>query len=127
MKKTLFAIFVLGIMLFLSGKSYSQSAVYFCTETGAFGYAYGYGSYDKALSEAYDACIGYGGTKPELVTSTRNKGYGAIALGKDENGSRVIGAALGYSTKQEAESEAIRICKNYGGLNVYIHDSFSDN
>jgi hypothetical protein len=126
MKKSIFTICILGFMLFFTGKSYSQSAVYFCTETGAFGYAYGYGSYDKALSEAYDACVSYGGTNPKLVTSTYNKGYGAIALGNDENGNRTIGAALGYSTKQEAEDEAIKICKKYGGLDVYIHDSFND-
>ena len=126
MKKIIFTIFLLSLVLLLGGKSYSQSAVYFCTETGAFGYAYGYGSYDKALSEAYDACVSYGGTKPQLVTSTYNKGYGAVALGNDENGNRVIGAALGFTTKDAAENEAIKNCRKYGGLDVYIHDSFYD-
>jgi len=126
MKKTIFSFCFLFLIFIICGKSYSQSAVYFCTETGAFGYAYGYGSYDKAMSEAYDACVSYGGTKPQLVTSTYNKGYGAIALGNDENGNRVIGAALGFSTQELAENEAMKNCRKYGGLDVYIHDSFYD-
>jgi hypothetical protein len=126
MKKTYFTVLLLFIIQLFAGNTRAQSAVYFCTATGAFGYAYGYGSYDKALSEAYDACVNYGGTSPQLVTSTYNKGYGAIALGSDENGNRVIGVGLGYSSKETAENEAIKNCRKYGGLDVYIHDSFYD-
>ena len=77
MKKTFLTLF-LGIMLFaFVPKTFSQSAVYFCTETGAYGYAHGY-SYSDVFTKAYDACINYGGTAPVLITSTENKGYGRL-------------------------------------------------
>ncbi|MCX6156478.1 MAG: hypothetical protein ACOYN6_08890 [Ignavibacteria bacterium] len=126
MKKTFLTLF-LGIMLFaFVPKTFSQSAVYFCTETGAYGYAHGY-SYSDVFTKAYDACINYGGTAPVLITSTENKGYGAIALGTDANGNRVIGVALGYSTLSAAKSEALSQCENYGGYGAYISDTFNDN
>ena len=126
MKKTFLTLF-LGIMLFaFVPKTFSQSAVYFCTETGAYGYAHGY-SYSDVFTKAYDACINYGGTAPVLITSSENKGYGAIALGKDSNGNRVIGVALGYSTMSGAKSEALGQCENYGGSGAYISDTWNDN
>ncbi|MEI7483537.1 MAG: hypothetical protein WCK13_02405 [Ignavibacteriota bacterium] len=126
MKKTFLTLF-LGIMLFaFVPKTFSQSAVYFCTETGAYGYAHGY-SYSDVFTKAYDACINYGGTAPVLITSSENKGYGAIALGTDANGNRVIGVALGYSTLSAAKSEALSQCENYGGYGAYISDTFNDN
>jgi hypothetical protein len=125
MKKALLVLFV-GIMFFaLAPRTYSQSAVYFCTETGAYGYAYAY-SYTDVFSKAYDACVKYGGTNPVLITSTENKGYGAIALGTDANDKRVIGVALGYSTLSGAKAEALRQCENYGGSGAYISDSWND-
>ena len=113
------------IMLISVKISYSQSAVYFCTETGAFGYAYGY-TYSESLTKAYNTCIEYGGTNPELIVSTENTGYGAIALGTNSEGKRVIGAALGYSNLEKAKSAAINACRNYGGKDVYIYETFYD-
>lgn len=115
------------IVLFLANKSYSQSAVYFCTETGAYGYAYGYSTEYDAKTEAYNKCVEYGGTNPVLITSTSYKGYGAIAIGKNSDGYRVIGVALGYGSLSDAKKEAISQCKEYGGNGVEIKNSWNDN
>jgi len=125
MKKALLPLFFVAILFVASNKSYSQSAVYFCTETGAFGYAYGY-SYADALTRAYNTCINYGGTNPQLVVSTENTGYGAIALGTNNNGNRVIGAGVGYSNLEKAKTSAINACKNSGGHDVYIFETWYD-
>jgi hypothetical protein len=125
MKKTIAGIFIAVLFFMISPKVFSQSAVYFCTETGAYGFSYGFSS-SETLSKAYNACLSYGGTKPVLVSSTENKGYGAIALGNDANGNRIIGVALGYSNSSDAKTEAIRQCQNYGGTGVYISDTWND-
>lgn len=125
MKKLVVTLFFLAMLSAFAPKSFSQSAVYFCTETGAYGYAYGY-SYSDVFTQAYDACVKYGGTNPVLITSTEYTGYGAIALGTDNNGYRVIGAALGFSSLSEAKSEALKQCRNYGGNGAYISDTWND-
>ena len=125
MKKLALQISIVVVLLIVSKISYSQSAVYFCTETGAFGYAYGY-SYSDALIHAHDKCVDYGGKNPQLVVSTENKGYGAIALGTNSSGNRVIGAALGYGDLESAKAAAINACMDSGGQDIYIHDSFYD-
>ncbi|MDD5362684.1 MAG: DUF4189 domain-containing protein [Ignavibacteria bacterium] len=125
MKKTISAIFVFLLFFIISPRVFSQSAVYFCSETGAYGFSYGFSS-SETLTKAYNACLSYGGTKPVLVTSTDKKGFGAIALGNDANGNRVIGVALGYSNSGDAKNEAIKQCQNYGGSGVYISDTWND-
>ncbi|MCI0474163.1 MAG: DUF4189 domain-containing protein [Ignavibacteria bacterium] len=125
MKKLFLIISAAAIITAFAPKLFSQSAVYFCTETGAYGFAYGY-SYSTVFDKAIDACYNYGGSKPVLITSTEYRGYGAIALGKDINGSRVIGAAVGFTSLSEAKQEAIRQCENYGGYDVYISDTWHD-
>ncbi|MDP4114727.1 MAG: DUF4189 domain-containing protein [Bacteroidota bacterium] len=126
-KKLFFTLFIFVVLFIVSScQIKAQSAVYFCTETGAFGFAYGYSTVREAKDAAYDACKDYGGTNPSLVTSTSNKGYGAIAIGTDANDSRIIGAALGYKYLSDAKSEAIRICKEYGGEDVEIKNTFND-
>jgi hypothetical protein len=125
MKKVIF--FSLVLFLLVISKGFSQSAVYFCTETGAYGYAYGYTSESKAKTEAYNTCISYGGTNPVLIASTSDQGYGAIALGEDANGNRVIGVAMGYSSLASAKQEAVRQCKDYGGYGVEVKHTWNDN
>lgn len=105
--------------------AFSQSAVYFCTKTGAVGLAYGY-SYDSVLVMAKDACIEYGGENPRLVVSTQNKGFGAIVLGTDENGSLVIGAAVGRSKEQDAVDEALKACNNLGAIKSNLEKTWND-
>jgi hypothetical protein len=126
MKKLFLAIFTAVVIFNFTPNLFSQSAVYFCNQTGAYGFAYGY-SYSTVFGKAMDACYNYGGTNPVLITSTEYRGYGAIALGKDINGNRVIGAAVGYSSLNEAKREAIRACETYGGYEVYISDTWNDN
>jgi len=125
MKKLFLTVFAVVFISASAPKLFSQSAVYFCTQTGAYGFAYGY-SYSTVFDKAIDACYNYGGNNPVLITSTEYRGYGAIALGKDANGNRVIGAAVGYSSLGEAKREAIRQCENYGGYDVYIADTWND-
>ena len=125
MKKLLFV--SLFLMLILVSRSYSQSAVYFCTETGAYGYAYGYSTESDAKTEAYNTCVNYGGTNPVLIASTSNKGYGAIAIGKNSDGYRVIGVAIGYSSLSKAKSEALKQAEDYGGYGVEVKHTWNDN
>jgi hypothetical protein len=125
MKKIIFYTFIL-LVLFIS-KGYSQSAVYFCTATGAYGFAYGYSTESEAKTEAYNACINYGGTTPVLITSTSSKGYGAVAIGEDANGNRVIGVAVGFTSLSDAKQEAIKQCKDYGGYGVEVKNTWNDN
>jgi hypothetical protein len=125
MKKLLFC--SLFFLLIFVSNSFSQSAVYFCTETGAYGYAYGYSTEYDAKTEAYNTCVSYGGTNPILVTSTSEKGYGAIAIGKNSDGYRVIGVALGYSSLSKAKQEAIKQCEDYGGYGVEVKHTWNDN
>jgi hypothetical protein len=126
MKKFVFSFAFIFLLLVVS-KGYSQSAVYFCTETGAYGFAYGYSTESEAKTEAYNTCVSYGGTNPVLITSTYQKGYGAIALGNDANGNRVIGVAVGFSTLSGAKNEALKQCRDYGGYDVKIENTWNDN
>ncbi|TRZ66759.1 DUF4189 domain-containing protein [bacterium] len=126
MKKNILITAIFIVIMVSASSAFSQSAVYFCTATGAYGFAYGYSTKADAQVKAYDACIGYGGTNPVLISSTDSKGWGAIALGNDSNGNRVIGAAIGYTSLAEAKSAAITACQNYGGSGVSIKDTFED-
>jgi hypothetical protein len=123
--KKLIIIFLLTITALIYNKAHSQSAVYFCSKTGAVGFAYGY-SYNEVLEMGKDACFEYGGQNPQLVVSTQNKGYGAIVLGKDDNGSMVIGAAVGMSSYQNAVDEATKACKNLGAKETSLEKTWQD-
>jgi hypothetical protein len=115
------ALFLMGIF----SVTKAQSSVWFCKQTGAFGYAYGY-DYNTTYDKGYEACIEFGGADPVLVLSTEVKGYGAIAISEDEDGNRVIGASAGFTTMDEAEKQAEEECKKSGGLNIYIYESWFD-
>ena len=125
-KKLTTLLFVFVLFLLLVPKAHSQSAVYFCTSTGAYGYAYGQSTEYDSQTKAYNTCVNYGGTNPQLVTSTGQKGYGAIAIGKNSDGNRVIGVALGYSSLSKAKSEATANCINYGGTGVEVKHTWND-
>ena len=127
MKKLSFLLFFL-VLSWMASDTLAQSAVYFCTETGAYAYAYGYDSYEQEVDDAaFDACLEYGGTNPVLVVRTDSKGYGAIAIGVDEYGGRVIGAAVAWSTLDAAKKNAKKQCEDYGGKNVEIKHTWNDN
>lgn len=106
--------------------TYAQSAVYFCTETGAYGYAYGYSSKSAAEAAAMNACYDAGGTNPTYITSTSARGFGAIAIGENYDGNRVIGVAIGFDTLWEALENAKKQCESYGGREVCIRTYFND-
>ena len=125
MKKIIPAIFVTAALCLISGSVIGQSAVYFCSETGAYGYAYGTTLKD-AQTTAYNNCISYGGTKPVLIVSTDKKGFGSIAVGNDANGNRIIGAALGFPNLNDANSEAIKQCQSKGGTGIYVSETWQD-
>ena len=125
MKKGTAVIFIFILFSVTASKVFSQSAVYFCSETGAYGFAYGT-AYNEALNKAYNNCLSYGGTKPVLVASTEKKGFGAVALGNDANGNRVIGVAVGFSGMDEAKNEAIKQCRISGGSGIYVSDTWND-
>ena len=125
MKRT---IIILAGLFFISvflNEVKAQSAVYFFFFSGAYGFAFGLTG-DEVLKKAKDACINFGGVEPRLIAFTGNSGYGAIALGKDEDGERVIGVAIGFSNLETAKSKAINACKEFGGLNPQIEDTFYD-
>lgn len=112
------------LMLILTCKINAQTSVYLCSSTGAIGYCYG--NRDVANC-AYSRCIDYGGTTPYQVFSTSSKGYGAVAVGTNAYGRRVVGASGGFSNPSDARQAAIRACVSYGGNNPYIYDSWNDN
>ncbi|MCX7832627.1 MAG: hypothetical protein N2490_00230 [Ignavibacteria bacterium] len=124
MKKYFFAIIIIIVFLYyISG--YSQSAVYFCETTGKYGYAYG-ATLDEVKQSAYKACLKNGGKNPKLIVYTEDKGYGAIVLGTDPDGYRIIGAAVGYSSASSASDAALEVCKNYGCDNCKIEVKWYD-
>ena len=102
----------------------AQTAVYFCSETGAYGYCTGSSNVQNC---AYQKCLDYGGRYPQLVGSiVYKKGYGAIAIGTNYSGKKVIGAAAGFDTQDEADRVATNYCWQYGGQNTYIDARFYD-
>lgn len=114
---------ITSVLLFTGIGSYAQTSVYVCSQTGAYGYCYGNASASQC---AYNNCIRYGGKSPYAVVSVASKGYGAIALGTNASGTRVVGAAAGYDNLEDAKNRARRECQNYGGSDIYIAETFQD-
>lgn len=114
-------------LVLLSVSAYSASSVYFCTESGAYGYAYSAATVEDAQQTAYSYCTKYGGTNCVEVLSTAGKGYGAIAFGESDEGTYVIGAYAGAGTAAEARDGALRYCRQSGGTkNVKIDATWYD-
>jgi hypothetical protein len=105
-------------VLFISGQSlYSQSAVYFCTQSGAYSYCY---AMNDAVACAEAKCYEYGGSSPILVAFTNTKGNGVIVEGKNSDGKRVIGVALGYSDYGAAFDKAVLECYYAGSVTIPV-------
>lgn len=102
---------------------HSQSSVYVCINTGISGYAYGN---INAHQQAFDNCMKAGGNAPHVVFTTSNKGFGAVAIGKDKNGKQIVGASGGYKTQKEADQEAMEQCKFHGGLKCIVYFTWHD-
>ena len=123
MKKVIFMLsFVLMSMAGVNQLK-AQTSVFYCSETGAYGYCYGKSNVKTC---AYNQCVNHGGTSPSQIFHTGSKGYGAIYIGTNSNGERVIGASGGYSNLEDAKKRAKRECINYGGQNVYLDAWWKD-
>lgn len=116
-------LFVLLLLQLVAIGLKAQTAVYVCSQTGAFGFCYGY---SNVTTCAYNKCIQMGGRSPYNILSHPNKGYGAIAVGRSDSGRQVVGAAAGYTDRESARRRAISECQNLGGQNVYIHTTWLD-
>ena len=100
----------------------AQTAVYYCSETGYYGYCFGKSDVQNC---AYNNCLQSGGKSPRLLGNVvYKKGYGAIAIGRTANGGQAIGAAAGLSTQDEADRMAKDYCTQSGGQNPYIDARF---
>jgi hypothetical protein len=119
-------VFLFCIFISYSSISFAQSAVYFSTENGAYGYSYNNATETDAKNSAYKTCLDYGGKNPTLIASTAARGYGAIVLGTNSQGYRVIGAAIGYSNLIDAINAAITECEKNGGSSLKVANNWDD-
>jgi len=115
-------IILLGFIL-ISYSGRTQTAAYYCSQTGAIGYCYGT---SDVLSCAYQNSLYYGAIAPTLVINTSQSGYGALAVGTNTYGIPVVGIVAGYSDAIQARRAAINKCSSVGGTNIYIKDSWLD-
>lgn len=121
----LFFVSVLSLLLFpVIAKA--QSAVYFCSQTGNYGFCYGASSEMAARECAYTNCIKMGGTQPQVQNFTPKKGYGAICVGTDYVDEKVIGVAMGYATQAQADAAARQQCEDNGGYKIRIKEQWND-
>lgn len=125
MVKKFFFVTVLSL-LFIAQHSFAQSAVYFCKNTGQYGFCYGAASEMAARECAYKNCIKSGGTQPTVVAFTDAKGFGSVCIGSDVLDNVVIGVAMGYDTQAEADAEAKRQCEDQGGYKMRIKEQWED-
>ena len=114
---TIKSILLLTVLYIFSQSIYSQSAVYFCTQTGAYSYCY---AMNDAVACAEAKCYEYGGTTPFLVTFTNTKGNGVIVEGKNADGKRVLGAAVGYGDYGAAFDKAVLECYYAGSVTIPV-------
>lgn len=119
----MFKLLAVVFVLMFAMNAGAQTSVYFCSSTGAIGYCYGS---REAANCAYNKCVSYGGTSPYQVFSTYSKGYGAVAVGYNAYGRRVVGASGGFSYATDARQAAINACISYGGTNPSVYDSWND-
>lgn len=118
LKKTFTIIFIT-----LTSFCFSQTAAYYCSQTGAVGFCYGYGNVKEC---AYNQAYRYGATNPQLILNYNGKGYGALAVGTNSYGIRVVGIAAGYDSLSRASNVAFRECRKRGGTGIYISDTWLD-
>lgn len=121
-----FAFVTVLSVLFCVSRSSAQSAVYFCKNTGEYGYCYGATSEMAARECAYKNCLKSGGTQPTVVAYTTKKGFGSICIGTDYADNIVIGCAMGYDTQDEADEEAKRQCEDQGGYKLKVKEQWED-
>lgn len=116
---------VLSILL-IPAAAKAQSAVYFCTMTGNYGFCYGAANEMAARECAYSNCVKMGGSQPVVQEYSSKKGYGAICVGTDYLDSKVIGVAMGYATQDEADEAARQNCEDAGGYKIRVREQWND-
>jgi hypothetical protein len=117
MKRMIFFILVLTCSV---RNASSQSAVYWDNSNGAVGIAWGLSSQEEAEDSAYSQCLQNGGLNPRLLASTEDKGFGAVAIGADEDGNPVIAVAIGEDSEEFANQQARYECEYKGATKVSI-------
>ncbi len=117
LRNTLKAFILLGAFFICGQSLYSQSAVYFCTLSGAYSYCY---AMNDAVACAEAKCYEYGGSSPILLAFTNTKGNGVIVEGKNADGKRVLGAAVGYGDYGAAFDRAVLECYYAGSVTIPV-------
>lgn len=119
MKKIVFSF----LLIAAAWQAKGQSAVYVCSENGAWGCCYGY---SNVTTCAYNKCMSEGGRYPQLIVSTNGKGYGAVAVGRGSDGRQIVGAAVGYNNLEDAKARAVAECRNRGGQYPAVNSTWYD-
>ncbi len=121
-------IFLLLIFICPVKNVHSQSAVYWDYGKDAIGIAWGLPSQKEAEDSAYLQCVQNGGFSPRLIASTKDKGFGVVAIGKDGGGNAVIAAAIGEDSADFANQQARYDCEQKGATkeSIKIKASWED-
>ena len=123
--RKIFFLIALGTF-FLVSFAHAQSVVYFCSQTNQWGYSYGGGNMDNNDRDAYQRCMRSGGKAPQRIVATHSKGFGAIAVGKDQYGVPKFGTSAGARTMADAVNAANASCRKYGALVSEIKETWED-
>lgn len=128
--KTLFARCLAGSLLtllfLLNTRAAQAQAAVAMAQNGAYGFWYDAYDGQDAVNRAHDACAQYAGSGCWTVTWTHQDGHGAIALSTDAYGNRILGAAVGYASGQQARNRALIECRNRGGRQCSIQHAWYD-
>lgn len=93
---------VLSIFILIGGIINAMSSVYFCTTNGAAGWVWDRTNLSQADTDAYNACIQYGGKTPKMINHSQYPGYGVVMFGEDSYGAQWVSASLSYSNLDDA-------------------------
>ena len=102
--------------------SFAASSVYVNEDSGSVGVGASKASVDDAADAAASEC----GSDCDELDASSDKGFGAVASGKDEDGATVFGTAFGLESKEDAEAEALDACSEAGAESPAIVKSWED-
>jgi len=117
--------------VFTSSSGFADTAVAVASEPGiAWGVAYGRETVQEARSDALVRCQRESGTNCTIILECDRGGYGSLSIRQDGPGSAIeaVGAVCGSDSRQDAASEARRICewqvaRNLDALSTSLEDS----
>lgn len=127
MLKQSFLCFLTGFFLLMLSNphgSQASTAVYYCPVTGKYSIATGNPRVVEV--EAMKKCRAKGGRVPSKILYIASRGYGALAIGKNQQGKKVIGATAGQSSKDKAKKMALMLCKRKGAKDPDIEETWYD-